>query len=320
MNIAEKLKSCQTGMKLYSSIHGEVEFICINGYGDKYPIKCKDKSGYEESFTSDGRVFHDYPDAECVLFPSKKQRDWSKFRLHAKNGDIMMLENGTRPFIFRKYLNYSTGIEGFISDFYCGITKSNELEIKTTNNPHWTMDFIIPASEEAKKELFDKIAESGYKWNADSLKLEKIEHKFKEGDVLINNNTLFLFTGVIINNMLQVYCLCANGTFMDCSISISSLKLASVTDRNKLFNAIIENGYKYDKEQHKLVKQEFKPFDKVLVRNNICESWKCSFFSHYQTLYGVPYLFVTTSESYKYCIPYKDNEYLLGKTINPYMI
>ena len=30
--------------------------------------------------------------------------------------------------------------------------------------------------------------------------------------------------------------------------------------------------------------------------------------------------FVTTSESYKYCIPYKDNEYLLGKAIIPRMI
>lgn len=175
MNIAEILKYCNKGTKLYSTIFGDVYFQRVRSNKDLIEV------------TSDCDVSHEFfPNGsyslqgECVLFPSKTQRDWSKFRLSIKKGDIMMLENGTRPFIFRKYLKDSTGIEGFISDFYCGITKSNELEIKTTNNPYWTMDFIIPASEEAKKELFDKIAESGYKWNADTLKLEKIENKSKK--------------------------------------------------------------------------------------------------------------------------------------------
>ena len=35
--------------------------------------------GAEESFQSDGKYMARYPDAECVLFPSKDQRDWSKF-------------------------------------------------------------------------------------------------------------------------------------------------------------------------------------------------------------------------------------------------
>lgn len=79
MNIAEILKNCPKGLKLYSSIHGEVELVCVNEYSDRYPIYCKAKNGKEESFTSDGRILLDYPDAECVLFPSKDQRDWSKF-------------------------------------------------------------------------------------------------------------------------------------------------------------------------------------------------------------------------------------------------
>lgn len=79
MNIAEILRNCPTGLKLYSSIHGEVELVCVNEYSDRYPIYCKAKNGKEESFTSDGRILLDYPDAECVLFPSKDQRDWSKF-------------------------------------------------------------------------------------------------------------------------------------------------------------------------------------------------------------------------------------------------
>lgn len=97
MNIAEMLKSCQTGMKLYSSIHGELELICVNEYIDRYPIHCKDKNGYEESFTSDGRVFRDCPDAECVLFPSKCQRDWSKFGVSNQATDQKQ-ETELKPF------------------------------------------------------------------------------------------------------------------------------------------------------------------------------------------------------------------------------
>ncbi len=305
MNIAEILTYCNKGTKLYSTIFGDVYFQRVL---DKYLIEVTSICSVVHEFFPNGSYSLQ---GECVLFPSKKQRDWSKFRLSVKNGDIMMLENGTRPFIFRKYLKYSTGIEDFISDFYCGITKSNELEIKTTNNPYWTMDFIIPASEEAKKELFDKIAESGYKWNADSLKLEKIEPKFKEGDVLIKNNTLFLSTGVMINDALQSYCLLADGTFLSCGLSLYSVELASEEDRNKLFSAITKGGYKYDKEQHKLIKHGFKAFDKVLVRDSANEKWLPSIFLFYEDEVNKKYPYVCINGRYGHCIPYEGNEYLL---------
>lgn len=75
MNIAEKLKKCPKGTKLYSSIFGEVELLRV----DKHSITCMIDFGVEESFQSDGKYMARYPDAECVLFPSKNQRDWSKF-------------------------------------------------------------------------------------------------------------------------------------------------------------------------------------------------------------------------------------------------
>lgn len=75
MNIAEILKNCPKGTKLYSSIFGEVELLRV----DKHSITCMIDFGAEESFQSDGKYMARYPDAECVLFPSKDQRDWSKF-------------------------------------------------------------------------------------------------------------------------------------------------------------------------------------------------------------------------------------------------
>ena len=172
MNIAEILKYCQTGMKLYSSIHGEVEFICVNKYNDKYPIKCKDESKYEILFTSDGRVFRDYPNAECALFPSKTQRDWSKFRIPIKKGDIMMNIDGTAPIVTGELY------ENISPKYICGMNSFGNFQIGL-NKEGWTPTFYIPASEKAKKELFNKIAKAGYTWNADTLELEKIELKYR---------------------------------------------------------------------------------------------------------------------------------------------
>lgn len=75
------LKGCPNGTKLYSTIHGEVIFRGI--YPDNYPIATTIYDKNENSvecvyFTKDGRVMCRY-DGECILFPSKEQRDWSKF-------------------------------------------------------------------------------------------------------------------------------------------------------------------------------------------------------------------------------------------------
>lgn len=77
--------------------------------------------------------------------------------------------------------------------YICGIDLSGKFRL-THYGVGWTLDFYIPASEEAKKELFDKMEEAGYKWNADTLELEKIVPKFKNkfkpfDKVLVRNDT-----------------------------------------------------------------------------------------------------------------------------------
>lgn len=78
MNIAEILRKCPKGTKLYSPVFGEVELAKVFYYGE-YPITCITKNGVYCLFTSDGMLFCNYSDTECMLFPSKEQRDWSKF-------------------------------------------------------------------------------------------------------------------------------------------------------------------------------------------------------------------------------------------------
>lgn len=77
MNIAEILYECPRDTKLYSSIFGELSLLYVLP-SSLYPIYCKViRSGNIVSFTEDGKLHT--TDAEPTLFPSKEQRDWSKF-------------------------------------------------------------------------------------------------------------------------------------------------------------------------------------------------------------------------------------------------
>ena len=77
LNLVEILKDCPKGTKLYSPIYGDVEFDCINKGEDS--VKFVKSDGYRGSVTAQGLVLSCY-DGECTLFPSKEQRDWSKFK------------------------------------------------------------------------------------------------------------------------------------------------------------------------------------------------------------------------------------------------
>ena len=77
IDLTKILKDCPKDFKLYSSVHGEVFFSSMDNMSKLYPINVK-VNGLVVSYTSDGKINHSYH-GECVLFPSKEQRDWSKF-------------------------------------------------------------------------------------------------------------------------------------------------------------------------------------------------------------------------------------------------
>ena len=84
IDLTKILKDCPSGTKLYSPIFGEVIFERIDDKND-YPIKAKCKSKKVDdfmdhiSFTKEG-FFLNRMNAECTLFYSRDQRDWSKFK------------------------------------------------------------------------------------------------------------------------------------------------------------------------------------------------------------------------------------------------
>lgn len=78
LNLVEILKDCPKGTKLYSNVYGEVEFYGIEN-GSEYPVKFVKSNGDRWSVTAQGLALACY-DGECTLFPSREQRDWSKFK------------------------------------------------------------------------------------------------------------------------------------------------------------------------------------------------------------------------------------------------
>ena len=75
-------------MKLYSPICGDCTLYCIN-LNEVYPIEVIScSSDTHQLFTSEGTFLDDQKDAECLLFPSKNQRNWNKFKIPVKRGDV----------------------------------------------------------------------------------------------------------------------------------------------------------------------------------------------------------------------------------------
>ena len=78
IHLVDILKDCPKGTKLYSTMYGDVEFESINE--DKsHPIIVRIGEDHTECFSIDGKIYSFY-DGECVLFPSKEERNWSKFK------------------------------------------------------------------------------------------------------------------------------------------------------------------------------------------------------------------------------------------------
>ena len=78
IDLTKILKDCPVGWKFYSSVYGAVNFWCISE-DSAYPIisSCHGHGTYN-AVTKRGITNNEYA-GECTFFPSKEQRDWSKF-------------------------------------------------------------------------------------------------------------------------------------------------------------------------------------------------------------------------------------------------
>nr|DAM91256.1 MAG TPA: hypothetical protein [Caudoviricetes sp.] len=120
MNIAEILKNCPEGTKLYSPIFGELSLVNVR-LGAIYPICCRVvNSENAVGFAEDGK--NNITDAEPTLFPSYDNRDWGKFDIHDPN----KAERQLKP--FDKVLVRDFDDRKWVCDFFEGIPTSSDYE------------------------------------------------------------------------------------------------------------------------------------------------------------------------------------------------
>lgn len=146
MNIAEKLKYYPKGTKLYSPIFGELILNYVVN-GEVYSICCITEEGIFVYFTSNGRLYCEYPHAECVLFPSKDQHDWNKLGIYDqetkhqfKPFDKVLVrddDDTTWRCDFFSHLGDKEGVFICLTTWWhqCIPYEGNEHLLGTTNNP-----------------------------------------------------------------------------------------------------------------------------------------------------------------------------------------
>ena len=77
LDLTKILEGCPKGIAFYHTVYGTVLFNSID-LDSEYPIRFIVGKNEVNSVTKSGLAISDYK-GECVLLPSKDQRDWSKF-------------------------------------------------------------------------------------------------------------------------------------------------------------------------------------------------------------------------------------------------
>ena len=148
LNLVEILKDCHEGTKLYSPIYGDVEFLqVLADSNEDYKIDVKLSDNTIDTFTKDGRINSEYK-GECMLFPSKEQRDWTKFRIKKPKFD----PNTLQPFdkVLVKYVED----DYWSCDLCSNITKDGEIHIYLCVSGVY--EYCIPYNDDTKHLLGTK--------------------------------------------------------------------------------------------------------------------------------------------------------------------
>lgn len=161
------------------------------------------------------------------------------------------------------------------------------------------------------------------------MEIEK-QPEFKDGDIVVYKceiedvpDVIFIFRGIDqLTPYYSYYASLDSDGFLSYKLGAfgiynRELRLATEEEKQQLFDALAKENKAWDAEKKQVVdlkpKVEFKPFDKVLVRDCSGEIWRPSFFARYLPYGRDPYQ-VIGGERVKLCIPYEGNESLLGTT------
>lgn len=166
INIAEILRDCPKGTKLYSPLFGECNLDEVSTSDRKtHPIILLTSADILVYFTKNGHYFEDFEDAECLLFPSAKMCCWDKF---FKRGDIVYNPHSQMYAVFECWANDDYTEFNTTINYYKDHTFGEE-EVCDT-------ECFVKANDE-QKTLFIAAAERYYggKYNPETLQVEPVK-------------------------------------------------------------------------------------------------------------------------------------------------
>ena len=331
INVAEILKDKPQGTKLYSSACGKCRLVEVDDKSFKisfYNSKFGFMNGGEGYLDKNGKL---YDDGECVVFPSKEMRDWSKFSW--KKGDVLVSNDSDSHIIFKGFSkNDYTTFEG---KHWISVSKKRHVSCLEMQN---VQDYHIEDNKDSAQTYISTIeGRLGGKLNRETLEIEKDQPEFKDGDVVVVDEIPFdlyskcifilkenLNTGEIKARAYVLYNVNKDSIFFDTPImkvTERNIHLATDEEKQQLFDALEKEGKVWDAEKKAIVvkpKVELKPFDKVLCRNSKDDTWEADFFARL-TRKEIDYTqsgkYLCVGDLWMYCIPYnEETAHLLGTT------
>ena len=328
INIAEILKDKPQGTKLYSSACGKCTLeeaddksFKISFYNSKFGFM----NGGEGYLDKNGKL---YDDGECVVFPSKEMRDWSKFAW--KKGDVLV-SNDNVYIIFEKFED--DAYTRFKGKHY--LWKECDEEDYSKEETQMLTYVFKKANDDDAQTYINTIEEIlGGKLNRETLEIEKTQPEFKDGDILaapssfFEGDYVFIFKGYDNQNYLCYYVAVDNDSdklyFSHSNAwcyNSNAVRYATEEEKQRLFEALANVGKAWDAEKKQIIdlktKAELKPFDRCIWKIRNCEGsiWQASFVS-YVDEYGATPMGMSIDEDLVNLIilPYNDQTKLLVGT------
>lgn len=169
INIAEILKDCPKGTKLYSPIFGNVSFEKLID-NVVYPIHVVGQNSRQIYFSEYGLYIADdsCSDAECQLFPSREVRDWNKF---FKSGDVLVHWNHGLGVIFKEWIDAYISFKVSICQLKSGGFAKRDEDVFMSE------DFSKASDEQRDKFIADMEKYFGGKYNPETLQVEPVKPK-----------------------------------------------------------------------------------------------------------------------------------------------
>lgn len=320
VSVAEILKDKPVNTKLYSPLFGDVYFSHV----EDSIINVEHHAGVSKFFNS-GR-YYNFDESEPLLFPSMEMRDWSKFSW--KKGDVLVCKDVNSHIIFEKFNDdtYTT----FTGKLYYQATRAG-YSYTHTRNLAMTQDFDIEEGDAVQTYIKTIEEKLGGKLNRETLEVEKAQHEFKNGDIAFadygNRQDVFivsdktdLYEGYSSFISLDLRGLTLSMGYRTCFFkkNLCELRLATEEEKQQLFDALAKEGKHWDAEKEMIVdlkpKVEFKPFDKVVVRDKEDLVWFADLFSHIDKENN---RFACVGNFWNVCLPYnEETAKLIGTTNN----